>query len=284
MFEYSPKNWLSVIFDFHKTHVIKVLTPSIIIIGFYSFLVIYIFENYFNFFNKGTTVVHSLLGFVLGLLLVFRTNTAYDKWWEGRKLWGGIVNNSRNFSLKINTLVKDKNIRSHFADLISDYCFTLKGTLEGNFTLKEMSYIKPNHLDSISHNPSAVAKVLYERIYSLYESKVIDVYQLVDLNKHVEIFIDLTGGCERIKKTPIPYSYNLHLKKYIFVYSITLPWGLMHDIHYWTVPAVMLIFYAMVGIEIIGEEIEDPFSGDPDDLPLQTFCENISKNVREILN
>ncbi|MFN4150322.1 MAG: bestrophin family ion channel, partial [Candidatus Sericytochromatia bacterium] len=159
-----------------------------------------------------------------------------------------------------------------------------KFNLEGNFTLNEMSYVKKENLENISHNPSAVAKIIYEKIYTLYESKLIDIYQLVDLNKHVEIFIDLTGGCERIKKTPIPYSYNLHLKKYIFVYSITLPWGLMHDIRYWTVPAVMLIFYAMVGIEIIGEEIEDPFSGDPDDLPLQIFCENISKNVREILN
>lgn len=282
MFEYSPKTWFAVIFDFHKTHVIKILTPSIILIGLYSFFVVYSFEHYFH-FAKGTTVVHSLLGFILGLLLVFRTNTAYDKWWEGRKHWGALINNSRNFAIKTSVLFQDLEVKQNFSKLISDFCFTLKGHLENNFDINELSYFKEDDFNNNVHKPSVIAKEMLSLVSNLHKEGKINTYQFVDLNKNIETFIDITGACERIKKTPIPYSYNLHLKKYIFAYSITLPWGLMPDLKYWSVPAVMLIFYAMVGIEIIGEEIEDPFSGDPDDLPLQTFCENIKKNVHSIL-
>lgn len=282
MIDYNTKNWLLAVFSSHKTHVLKVLFPSVIIMGLYTTLIIYIMTHIETKFS-GTTVVHSLLGIVLGLLLVFRTNTAYDRWWEGRKLWGSLVNDSRNLALKLNIILKEKDDKKVLAQDISFFCFMLKKHLRDEVNL---SHVKENYHDFSNklHIPNAVAGKIFQDIHGLYKLNKISGEELIILDKHIASFTDITGACERIKNTPIPYSYNLHLKKYIFFYVATLPWGLVHDLRYLSVPAVMMIFYAMVGLELIGEEIENPFGYDSDDLPLDRICNNIKNNVYEILD
>lgn len=283
MIEYNTKNWLLVVFNFHRTHVLKVLFPSVVFMGVYSALVVYM-ASILTVNLTGTTVVHSLLGIVLGLLLVFRTNTAYDRWWEGRKLWGALVNDSRNLAIKLNAILTDNEDKKLYAEKISFFCFILKKHLRDEVDLSSIkeSY-EYDYLSNKKHIPNTVSGQIFKLIYDLYKSKKISGEELIVIDKHVSSFTDITGACERIKNTPIPYSYNLHLKKYIFFYIITLPWGLMHDLKYWSVPAVMMVFYAMVGLELIGEEIENPFGYDSDDLPLDKICQNIKNNVYEIL-
>ena len=103
------------------------------------------------------------------------------------------------------------------------------------------------------------------------------------LDKEIKSFSDILGGCERIKNTPIPYSYSMYIKKFIFVYTVTLPFAFVNEYDYWTIPLVLLIFYILVSVEIIAEEIEDPFGRDVNDLPIDELGEKIKKNVREIL-
>lgn len=282
MIEYNTKNWLLVVFNFHKTHVLKVLFPSVIFMGLYSILVVYI-STHIEANITGTTVVHSLLGIVLGLLLVFRTNTAYDRWWEGRRLWGSLVNDSRNIAIKLNNIIENTSDKKKFAELISLFSYVLKRHLRDENNLINNDLIKNFNLNYKKHIPNAVASKLSNDIYQLYKSQKISGEEVIIIDKHLSSFTDITGACERIKNTPIPYSYNLHLKKYIFFYIVTLPWGLAHDLKYFSVPAVMMVFYAMVGIELIGEEIENPFGYDSDDLPLDKIVQTIKTNVYEIL-
>src|SRR5687768_17377618 len=101
MIKYNTKEWFALIFKFHRSDTFRILFKSMILIAIYSGIIAYVELNILNFHAKETTVLHTLLGFVLSLLLVFRTNTAYERWWEGRKAWGELINNSRNFSLKI---------------------------------------------------------------------------------------------------------------------------------------------------------------------------------------
>jgi putative membrane protein len=281
MIEYNTKNWLLIVFNFHKTHALKVLFPSVVFIGIYSTIIVYI-STHIQTKLSGTTVVHSLLGIVLGLLLVFRTNTAYDRWWEGRKLWGALVNDSRNLAIKFNVILNDKQDKKLLAEDISFFSVVLKKHLREEINLAQIKNTYEN-LDNKTHIPNAVASKIFRDTHDLYKSKKISGEELIILDKHIASLTDITGACERIKNTPIPYSYNMHLKKYIFFYIITLPWGLVHDLRYFAVPAVMMVFYAMVGLELIGEEIENPFGYDSDDLPLDKICQNIKNNVYEIL-
>ena len=120
---YNPKDWTKLIFHFHKSDSIRLLLPAIIVLAIYSAILCYIDVELQLIKFRSTTVLHSLLGFVLSLLLVFRTNTAYERWWEGRKLWGELVNSSRNFMLKMNAFLpeNDTEMKNNFRILISNF-------------------------------------------------------------------------------------------------------------------------------------------------------------------
>jgi putative membrane protein len=128
-----------------------------------------------------------------------------------------------------------------------------------------------------------VAKMLFHKINDLYNSKKITGDQLIILNAEVQSFTEICGACERIKNTPIPYSYSVFLKKFIFFYVMTLPFGYAFSLGYYVVPVVVFVFYVLASLELIAEEIEDPFGTDDNDLPTQKIAENIKKHIEEII-
>ena len=119
---------------------------------------------------------------------------------------------------------------------------------------------------------------------SLFDDKIISGDIFITIDNETKNFTEIIGACERIKKTPIPYSYNIFLKKFIFVYTLTLPFGLTASLfYYWTVPICVFILYILASLELLAEEIENPFGNDPNDLPVDDICDDIKKNVSEIL-
>lgn len=239
--------------------------------------------------SAGDTSVHSLLGIVLGLFLVFRTNTAYDKWWEGRKIWGSVVNDSRNFAMKINAFLNpaDKGTRRLYARLITNYVVAIKEHLRDGVKLEELREVDEAFFPQIvqwQHKPNYIASRMFNRLNELYKDGEITGDQLFILDKEAKSFTDHVGKCERIKKTPIPYAYSMYMKKFIFFYAISLPFGFLEKFHYWTIPVVALIFYFLLTIELIAEEIEDPFGLDDNDLPTGELSKSITVNVDEILD
>ena len=221
------------------------------------------------------------MGFVLSLLLVFRTNTAYDRWWEGRKLLGSLTNVSRNLALKIKALkLTDEDVR-FFEYGIPKYAFALKEHL------REKMYFGKNSLlievEEGKHVPNQIAGSLTNRFYGLLEKGSISQEQFIVLSSDFNQFTDICGACERIKNTPIPFSYSAFIKKFIFVYVITLPFGWVFSLGYFVVPIVPFILYVLASLELIAEEIENPFGYDANDLPVDQICTNIEKHVGEIL-
>jgi putative membrane protein len=285
MIKYNPKDWFSLIFQFHKSDTFRKMGWVLFTFAIYTALVVTL-ELYLkdSFEFKSTMQVHSLLGFVLALLLVFRTNSAYDRWWEGRKLWGALVNNSRNLALKVNAVTSDSNDKRNWSIMISNYVFAMKEHLREGVNFEELilENNEPRY-KGFEHVPNAIAGDMYKRLHELYKNNVISGDQLITLDKEVKSFTDIIGGCERIKKTPIPYSYSLFLKKFIFLYVITIPLGMALDFGYWTIPIASIILYVLGSIELIAEEIEDPFGTDSNDLPTDDLALTIQKNVAEIL-
>jgi putative membrane protein len=256
-------------------------------IGLYSGIIGYLEVEYWklaeNSYVKNITIMHGMLGFVISLLLVFRTNTAYDRWWEGRKMWGALVNNSRNFAIKLSVILTDEKDLAYFRKLIPSYASILNKHLKDEETSKQLFDDVDLEIDHHKHKPNQVAKMLFQKINDLYDSKKITGDQLIILNEEVKSFTDICGACERIKNTPIPYSYSAFLKKFIFFYVMTLPFGYAFSLGYYVVPVVVFIFYVLASLELIAEEIEDPFGSDENDLPTHKIAENIKKHVEELL-
>ncbi len=237
---------------------------------------------------KNITVVHTLLGFAISMLLVFRTNTAYDRWWEGRKLWGSLVNTSRNLAIKAAIFLRpeDAEGRTLFAKLITLFARELRDHLLREQTRLELDD-KPHPelppIDRAKHVPAQVVHAMQQRVQRLYREQAISGEQLIILNTDINAFMDICGACERIKNTPIPFSYSSFIKKFIVLYTVTLPMGFAFTLGWWAVPAVMFIFYVLASLELIAEEIEDPFSGDDNDVPMLKISQTIERNVNEIL-
>ena len=285
---YNPKDWFSLIFNFHKSDTFRLLMPAMGGLTVLSSILCYVDVELDLVTFRSTTVMHSLLGFVISLLLVFRTNTAYDRWWEGRKLWGDLVNNSRNLMLKINAFLPDdqKKLKNNVRILISNYAFALKNHLRGGFKEDELEEHPNLHiidLKYINHTPNKIALQLYIEADELVKQKIISEEKLLVLNEELRSFTNIAGACERIKNTPIPYSYSSFIKRIIFLYIITLPLGLVHDLKWATIPTVLFVFYAFGSLELLAEEIEDPFGTERNDLPTDELANTIKKNLKEIV-
>jgi putative membrane protein len=285
---YNPKDWTKLIFHFHKSDSIRLLLPAIIVLAIYSAILCYIDVELQLIKFRSTTVLHSLLGFVLSLLLVFRTNTAYERWWEGRKLWGELVNSSRNFMLKMNAFIPedDTQLKHNFRILISNFAFALKEHLRNGLKpelLEEHPNLSLKKLSEYKHAPNIIAKQIFIEIQNLQKQNLINDEKLIVLNNELSSLTNVAGACERIKSTPIPYSYITFIKRVILIYTITLPIGLVDDFKWATIPMVLFVFYAFAGLELIAEEIEDPFGKEDNDLPTDDIAYRIKENLKEIL-
>ena len=236
-----------------------------------------------------TKAFHSILGVILGLFLVLRTNTAYDRWWEGRKLWGQLVNDTRQLSIKITTFIPldAKEDRLFFKKMIPNVTFAMKNHLRNSILVGEMDFydekVKERIINS-NHRPNIINKILMERVMDMNKRGLISADKLFILDKEIKGFTDIIGACERIKSTPIPYSYSMFIKKFLFIYCITLPMTFIGEFGYWSIILVVVAFYFLMSVELISEEIEDPFGRDINDLPLDELCVKIKKNIIEIFN
>jgi putative membrane protein len=287
MIQYNPKDWITFIVRFHETDTLRKLTPMMILIGLYATGIAYLELEYWQLSDKSHVrnipLMHSTVGFVLSLLLAYRTNTAYERWWEGRKLWGALVNNSRNLALKLSAYLSEEKDRHFFRKVIPVYASVLSKHLSNEEVGKVLFEGLDLEINHHKHSPNQVAKVLFHRVNELYTSGKITGDQFYIINDELKSFTDTCGACERIKNTPIPYSYSAFIKKFIFLYVMTLPFGYVFSLGYYVIPVVIFIFYVLASLELIAEEIEDPFGNDSNDLPTQKIASNIKKHVEELL-
>ena len=291
MVTYNPKSWYYLLTHNYSRHVMRTLRPALIFMAVYSGAICYLMLDFFRLTEQdfhSTMGMHSLLGIVLGLFLVFRTNSAYDRWWEGRKLWGSMVNNTRNLAHKMNAFlaVDDRENREYFSKMIPNFVIATKENLRQGAKVSDLEPAGSDFekkLSNVKHIPNRLSSMLYERVNDLYTKKQLTGDQLFVVDKELKEFSEVLGACERIRNTPIPYSYSMYIKKFIFIYIITLPFGFVTITEYITIPIVVLISFVILSVELIAEEIEDPFGRDVNDLPTDDLAVKIKDNVREIL-
>lgn len=300
MISYSPKEWFSFVFRIHKSETFQQLIPLLvgvaIFAAFVAFLEIELLSSNKKMTDlvKGISTIYTLLGFTLSLLLTFRSNSAYDRWWEGRKQWGELTNNSRTLASHLKAILGENHVEERLviADYLKIYAHTLQRHLKSEKVQRDEfeSFSKTEHLKSeikqftsAQHQPIAIYTSLIDYVHSLYLSGKLNSQEIYHFKTELHALMNVCGACERIKNTPIPFSYSVFLKKFIFFYVMLFP--LVYCVHmsYYIIPVTVFILYVLASIELIAEEIEDPFNGEANDLPTKEMSENIGKNVSEIL-
>lgn len=290
MILYKAKSWLPAVWHFHTGPTALALFRRLGVVLIYVSVVTTVELHYFDTRLKDTpSSFLSAMGILLSLLLIYRTNTAYDRFYEGRTAWGMLVNNSRNLALYFDAVLPaDRQAdRLFFTKMISNFPFALKNHLRGSTNVDELELLTDENQTTLArfdYKPGGVSSLLWHRSETLYREGLLSTSQHINLNQRLTALMDVAGICDRIKSTPIPFSYNLFIKLFITIYVGVLPFTIVQAFGYMTIPAVVLTSYILIGLELIGEEIEDPFGVDRNDLPLNQISQLIRVNVHDILH
>lgn len=236
------------------------------------------------------TVIPSI---VLGLLLVFRTNTAYERFWEGRKIWGSMVNTIRNLARQIwvsvdENSLEDKDNKIIALNLLVAFAVATKLHLRGEKPNSELEELMPaekfQNLKIVNNTPIEIAFWIGDYLQQQYNLHRLNIYQLISMQELLNNLVDNLGASERILKTPIPLAYAIHLKQLLLLYCLLLPFQVVESLDWWTGLISALVSFSLLGIEAIGLEIENPFGYDTNDLPLDNICTNMKRNIDDLMS
>lgn len=287
MVTYNPRDWFKIIVHFHRSDTFRILLPTMLLLGIISAGTVYLFQHWKPDYHPALTIFHQISGFIISLVLVFRINTAYDRWWEGRKLWGALINTSRSMGARLALMISKDDTTSIKAVrvLLSAFPVALKEHLRNRRVDADIAFpssLASEEFSKWQHKPNYLLMLLDRQCREISRHSG-NTNDYLILSNYLTQLSDICGACERIKNTPIPYSYSVFIKKIIFIYIITMPLSFGLSLGYWSVPMVMIIFYAFASLEIISEEIEDPFGTDSNDLPTDEIAGRIAENLKEIL-
>lgn len=290
----DKRSWLSLLFVLRGTPLARIWLRLLIVVTV-AVVVTLIHEQHGTFASGLTMVPFSLVGLALGIFLGFRNNTSYDRFWEGRKLWGSLVNTTRTCAREIQTRIGTpdsdaKNITETHKELTYRviayvHCFRhhLRNEAHPGDAAPFLSEAEAKELETQSNPPQAILHRLAQRYTELWRAGEIHPLHLTHLDQSLVDLTNLQGACERIKSTPIPASYTVLIHRLVASYVFALPFGLVGAIGSWTPAVVALVSYAFLGLDAIGDEIEEPFGTHVNDLPLATLSRMIEINLRERL-
>ena len=244
-----------------------------------------------------TTIPFSLIGLPLAIFLGFRNNAAYDRFWEGRKLWGELVHKSRSWSRQCQSLIAgtepaharlgltDTRVRMVYRAIA--FAHALRCHLRDAKAVPELQNLllpaEWQQLGASSNKPDFLMQQMGADLGQCLKDGRIDACLAASLDDTLSALTAAAAGCERIKGTPIPFSYTLLLHRTAYLYCFLLPFGLVDTIGFMTPFVVAIVAYTFFGLDALGDEIEEPFGMDANDLPLDALCRAIEINLRESL-
>ncbi len=285
MVHYDPHRWLDHFFDIRGSMLREILTRVGICVA-WSIGVVWAYYHGWHVAIPNT--LHGLVGTALGLLLVFRTNASYDRFWEGRKLWGGMVNECRNLiRTSIAWFGHERDLIVELTHWTAAFPFAACNYLRGVPPALNTSVpgLPPSAVAAVERAEHPVMAITMRMTACLTQAaargSLSDIAR-TNIDQNIQLLVDYLGGCERIRKTPLPFAYVVHLRRALVLYCFTLPFALVQTFGWTTVLDVLLVSYVFFGIEEIGVEIEGPFGFDDNDLPLEAISETIRRNVFEI--
>jgi putative membrane protein len=253
-----------------------------------------------TFHSSLSVLPFQLVGVALSIFIGFRNNAAYDRWWEGRKLWGSIINTSRSITRQILTMVSEvpegrtlsreerteiRALQHELVRRVIAFVHALRLQLRDIQDLKDLEPFLPADeiaaLKNETNRPSAINKGTADRVMAAWSRGWIHPLHVSVIEQSLNALTDFQGGCERIKSSPIPFSYTTLIHRIVALYCYGLPFGIVRDVGIFTPVVVLVVSYAFFGLDTIGDEIEQPFGTDDNDLPLDQMARLIEVNLRE---
>ena len=228
-------------------------------------------------------------GLILGLILVFRLNGGYDRWWEARKLWGTIVNQSRNLAIIVANYVEleDNHQKLKAINYIKAMPFLVKNHLRSDESLENILEILNEHdlakISAADNKPVILSSMIADELNQFRKKNQLDSFPFLEAEKARAAVLDCHGACERILKTPIPFVMAVKSRRFIFLFLIALPFATVSTSILITPFIAGLVAYALLSVDQIGVELQNPFSQQNlSHLPLNNICNNIKNNISEI--
>jgi len=289
MTAYDPNKWTSHLFDIEGSMVREIMGRVALCVA-WATVVVGLYDYGPDFFDRLAIAetAHTMIGPSLGLLLVFRTNSSYDRFWEGRKQWGSIINETRNLARQAEVwFAADRQFANSFIRWTIAFAFATMHRLRGEHSIgASQQALESSEVAAVQQNrhvPLAIARKLTLMMSEAQQRGMIDQTQLRSMDQNVQLLVDYCGACERIRSTPAPYGYVVHLRRALIIYCLTLPLALVQRFGWETVPVTLVISYVLFGIEEIGVEIENPFDRTINDLPLEGLCETIRLDLQSLI-
>ncbi len=288
MIRRKPHNWFRMLFIW-KGSVLPQLLPRLGLLFMLSGVIVFFRGTVFHFKIPLNPTPFTLFGIALALFLGFRNSASYDRFWEGRKLWGALLIDCRSLARQAITLsgYEEKSMEvSQFIHQLIAFSYSLKHQLRRTDPATDFDRLLPPelclHLGDKQFKPVMLITQMANWVKSARDSGKIDPVVQVAFDENLNKLSDIIGGCERIDSTPIPYSYRVLLHRTVYLYCFLLPFGFVDSLGWLTPVIVTFIAYTFVALEAIADEIENPFGTEPNDLALNAICRTIETSLLEM--
>lgn len=282
-------SWLEMLFVWRGS-VLRKIMPQLLLITAFSVAVLYFKGTIYDYKVHLNPAIFTLLGLSLAIFMGFCNSANYDRFWEGRKLWGSLVVESRSLTRQVLALINDdspnaKSKKEEFVRIIAAFCWALNFQLRNKDANPKLQALlsAENFLRVKDKNfkPVILLDIMAEWINAQNQAQKIDTIVLVSMDNQLNLFSQIIGGCERIANTPLPFAYSILLNRTVYLYCFWLPFGLV-DVVGWMMPViVLLISYTFIALDAIIQEIGEPFGEEENDLALNSICETIQFSIFE---
>lgn len=283
------KDWWRMLFIWQGSVLPKIM-PRLIILAVFS-IIIYLFHgSLFSYKVTLNPTAFTLIGVALAIFLGFCNTAAYDRFWEGRKLWGALTNDTRSFVRQVLAYVKnhpEDGIDTRVPiQLTIAYAYALNHQLRGTDAMPEMKRLlsseQAESLEPVRFKPVMLLRYLAEWVREAEDKGKIDSITKMGIDQNLDKLSTILGGCERIASTPIPFPYHVLLHRTVYIYCFLLPFGLVDTIGWMTPVMVTFIGYTFMALDAIVDEIADPFGTEPNDLALNCLCATVEYSLLEM--
>lgn len=254
-----------------------ILKPLLLIL---AVSVVAVFISHFRpaFLSGLSALPFTLVGLSLSIFMSFRNTSCYDRWWEGRKLWGRLVIASRSFARQVSTLAPADRVL-----LLTGLCGFSAGLAarlrDGDEVAALARYLEPGSWSTAPNPTDAALSSIGRRCLELVAARSIDPIHYSVLETQLAELSQVQGGCERIRNTPLPFSYSLLLHRTAYAFCLLLPLALAPALGWWTPLPTFLVSYAFFGLDALGDELSDPFGTAQNDLPLDSLVRGIEREL-----
>jgi len=285
----SKSNWWTLLFVW-RASMMKQMLPQMLIVAALSVFAVWSEGTIFKHKVPLNATPFTLVGVALALFLGFRNSSSYDRWWEGRKLWGALVNITRALAVQVLTMTDDapgrctKEKRA-FLNMLVAFTYAMRDQLRGDVFARSAELLPPAlaaEVDRARYKPFIILRAMGEWVTQRQREGGFGEISKTMLDRNLIELSSILGGCERIASTPVPFGYAVMIHRVVYFYCAMLPFGLVDGIA-WMTPVVTLVMaYSFIALDLLAAELEMPFGRDENDLALDAISLNIELSIREL--